>query len=175
MYGTTVGDYSKWVFEECPPAVYPLWAIPLETLTVGSPLHRIQPAAAVPTAITQMIGYDVEKSLKLLRENWTPGQMQLLNLFEEKTKKGMVAASHWPEYMFMNEDAWMKAYHVFLDNFMPNDEDWREVLFKMWVARVLNYTMRHVLRGNACALQANSDMVQKVQRERSLQVYGEWV
>lgn len=144
-----------------------------EHVETAPTVHRIDPSAAVLAAIQQKIGYDVEKSLKLLRENWTDRQVALLDLFGDEIKKGMLAAREWPEYMFMTEDAWVRAYKVFLDNFALLDEDWREVLFKVWVARVLNYTMRHVLRGYHPALQANTDMVMKLHMERSMEMFNE--
>lgn len=60
---------------------------------------------------------------------------------------------------------------MFLDKFELADEDWKEVLFKVWVARVLNYTMRHVLRGYHCALQANTDMMMKLHMKRSMELF----
>lgn len=142
-----------------------------EKVQTAPTVHRIDPPAAVPASITSKIGYNVEKSLKLLRENWTERQHELLTLFRSDIQDGLLAASEWPEYEFMNEDAWVSAYKVFLEHFDLNDEDWREVLFKIWVARVLNYTMRHVLRGYNVALQANTDMVMKLHMKRSMEVF----
>nr|AIC73644.1 mannosylglycerate synthase [Caloglossa leprieurii] len=142
-----------------------------EHVQSSATVHRIDPPAAVPESITSKIGYDVEKSLKLLRENWSDRQMELLTLFPSDIQDGLLAASEWPEYMFMDEDAWIRAYKVYLDNFVLDDEDWRELLFKTWVARVLNYTMRHVLRGYHVAQQANTDMVMKLHMKRSLAAF----
>lgn len=144
-----------------------------EHVEAAPTVHRIDPSAAVPASVQQKIGYDIEKSLKLLRENWTERQLQMLDVFGDELKKGMLSAREWPEYMFMTEDAWVGAYKVFLNNFVLDDEDWREVLFKVWVARVLNYTMRHVLRGYHCALQANTDMVMELHMERSMEVFNQ--
>lgn len=142
-----------------------------ETVITAPTVHRIDPPAAVPSSVTSKIGYNVEKSLKLLSENWSDRQLELLTLFRSDIQDGLLAASEWPEYEFMDEDAWISAYKVFLEMFDLNDEDWREVLFKMWVARVLNYTMRHVLRGYHVALQANTDMVMKLHMKRSMEVF----
>mmetsp|Transcript_18983 Transcript_18983/g.28075 ORF Transcript_18983/g.28075 Transcript_18983/m.28075 type:complete len:469 (-) Transcript_18983:188-1594(-) len=142
-----------------------------EHVETAPSVHRIDPPATVPTSITSKIGYDVETSLKLLRENWTDKQLDLLTLFRPDIRDGLLAASEWPVFNFMDEDAWVSAYNVFLENFDLDDEDWREVLFKTWVARVLNYTVRHVLRGYNCALQANTDMVMKLHMKRSMQLF----
>lgn len=142
-----------------------------EPVITAPSVHRIDPPAAVPASVTTKIGYNVEKSLKLLRENWSDRQLELLTLFRSDIQDGLLAASDWPEYDFMDEDAWISAYKVFLEMFDLDDEDWKEVLFKMWVARVLNYTMRHVLRGYHVALQANTDMVMKLHMKRSMEVF----
>lgn len=142
-----------------------------EHVETAPTVHRIDPPAAVPASVQQKIGYNVEKSLRLLRENWTEKQQELLTLFRSDIQDGLLAASEWPEYDFMDEDAWVSAYKVFLEHFDLEDEDWREVLFKMWVARVINYTMRHVLRGYHVALQANTEMVMKLHMKRSMEVF----
>ena len=43
----------------------------------------------------------------------------------------------------------------------------------MWVARVLNYSMRHVIRGYDIAMQENEKFVSDVYRERSRQLEQE--
>lgn len=130
-------------------------------------VHRIDPQTAVPETVTTTIGYDVEKSLKLLRENWNDRQLELLSLFDGDVQDGLLAAMEWPEFSFMDEEAWIKSYKILLKHFDLDDDDWREVLFKMWVARVLNYTMRHVLRGYHVAQQAHTAMVMKLHMQRS--------
>lgn len=142
-----------------------------EVIETTPSVHRIDPPAAVPASVTSKIGYNIEKSLKLLRENWSDRQLELLTLFRSDIQDGLLAASEWPEYEFMDEDAWICAYKVFLEMFDLNDEDWKEVLFKMWVARVLNYTMRHVVRGYHVALQQNTDMVMKLHMKRSMEMF----
>ncbi|PXF44895.1 Mannosylglycerate synthase [Gracilariopsis chorda] len=134
-------------------------------------VHRIDPATPVPSCITEKIGYDIEKSMRLLREKWTARQKGLLELFPEKAKCGLLRASEWPEFMFMDEQCWVSAYKVLLDHFNVFDEDWRELIFKMWVARVLNYTMRHVTRGYHCALQANTEMVTRLHMRRTMELF----
>lgn len=142
-----------------------------ESVETAPTVHRIDPPAAVPASVTTKIGYDVEKSLKLLRENWNDRQLELLTLFRSDIQDGLLGASEWPEFQFMDEEAWVCAYKVFLEHFDLEDEDWKEILFKMWVARVLNYTIRHVLRGYHVALQANTDMVMKLHMKRSREIF----
>ena len=53
----------------------------------------------------------------------------------------------------------MAAYPVFLNNFQMGDTDWEEILFKVWVGRVLNYTLRDVVRGYDAAIDTLREMV----------------
>ena len=135
--------------------------------------HHIVPAGTVPTSITQKIGYDIESSLKLLCENWSERQKDLITKFDDNIHNGLLSASDWPEWRFMDENAWISAYQVLLEEFDLEDEDWREILFKLWVTRVLNYTMRHVTRGYDCALEENANMVINLHMRRSIEVTKE--
>ncbi|CAN8066963.1 unnamed protein product [Agarophyton chilense] len=129
----------------------------------GSATHRVEPAQRVPHALAAKVGYDVEKSLGLLATGWSERQRQLLREhFEPVVRDGLLAAAQWPRFMFMDETRWIGAFKVMLQHFDLRDGDWCELLFKMWVARVLNYTVRHVLRGYHAALQANADMVARL-------------
>ena len=47
----------------------------------------------------------------------------------------------------MGEDEWFEVYGVLLEHFDPADEDWKELIFKLWMTRVLNYTVTEALRG----------------------------
>jgi len=152
---------------ECFAALQSLQTTPIR----ADSLHRIAPADPVPPAVTKKIGYDVEASLELLRERWTPRQEALLDEhFPENVREGLLAARAWPKYGFMDEDAWLAVYKVFLGKFDVTDADWKELLFKCWVARVLNYTMRHVMRGYEVAMQQLRGEVSRVQHNAAVKL-----
>jgi mannosylglycerate synthase len=122
--------------------------------------HCIEFPKAVPELLKQKVGYDIEKSLKLLKSHWTPRQQELLHQhFDSALVKGLMNACDWPCWGFADEEAWAGAYLKFLDNFEKGDTDWEELLFKVWVARVLNHTLRHVIRGYDVALGSLRDLV----------------
>ncbi|HDL84992.1 MAG TPA: hypothetical protein ENH11_01460 [Candidatus Acetothermia bacterium] len=52
----------------------------------------------------------------------------------------------------MDAENWYKTYEVLLEHFDAADEDWRALLFKLWIARVFNYTTKVALRGYDYAL-----------------------
>lgn len=57
--------------------------------------------------------------------------------------QGLLLASEWPCWSFCDEEAWVGAYGKFLEFFEKGDSDWEELLFKVWVSRVLNHTVRY--------------------------------
>jgi mannosylglycerate synthase len=122
--------------------------------------HCIEFPKPVPELLKQKVGYDIEKSLKLLKSHWTPRQQELLHQhFDSALVKGLMNACDWPCWGFADEEAWAGAYLKFLDHFEKGDTDWEELLFKVWVARVLNHTLRHVIRGYDVALGSLRDLV----------------
>ena len=50
-------------------------------------VHRVEFPKPVPESVKEKIGYDVEKTLKLLRDNWSPRQKELLHLFDPALAK----------------------------------------------------------------------------------------
>lgn len=128
--------------------------------------HCIESAKPVPELIKQKVGYDVEKTLKLMRSNWTPRQRELLQEhFDDALVTGLLSAVEWPCWKFADEEVWKSAYLTFLENFQKGDDDWEELLFKAWVARVLNHTFKNVMRGYDVALGALRDLVWESRHE----------
>lgn len=134
-------------------------------------VHRLEFAKPVPETVKSKVGYDVEKTLKLLRDNWTPRQKDLLQQhFDPSLAKGLLLASEWPCWAFCDEEAWVNAYGKFLEFFEKGDNDWEELLFKVWVARVLNHTIRNVMRGYDVALGTLRDLVKDTQHRAAMQL-----
>ncbi|KAJ7559507.1 hypothetical protein O6H91_04G088400 [Diphasiastrum complanatum] len=133
--------------------------------------YRIENPRPVPEAVKQKIGYNIEKTLKLLKSNWSPRQKELLQeYFDPALANGMLHAIDWPCWSFADEEAWISAYQKFLDHFEKGDFDWEELLFKIWVARVLNHTMKNVIRGYDAALGALRDLIWETQHNAAIQL-----
>lgn len=79
-------------------------------------------------------------------------------------------ASDWPAWSFCDEEAWVQAYLRFLEHFEKGDADWEELLFRVWVARVLNHTIRNVMRGYDVALATLRELVMETQHRSAAQV-----
>ncbi|MGY4706148.1 mannosylglycerate synthase domain-containing protein [Candidatus Bipolaricaulota sp. J31] len=114
--------------------------------------HRIEYPGPVRQEMKERIGYDFERTLWLLRENWTDRQVELLELFPKEVREGLLTSRQYPRFSFMDEDTWAEVYRVLLAHFDARDADWAELLFKLWIARVLQYTVTVALRGYDYAL-----------------------
>ncbi len=110
-------------------------------------MHHIEYPGPVRQEMKERIGYDFERTLWLLRENWTDRQVELLALFPREVREGLLTSRQYPRFSFMDEDAWAEVYRVLLAHFDARDADWAELLFKLWIARVLQYTTAVALRG----------------------------
>ncbi|MEA3356728.1 MAG: hypothetical protein U9Q23_05280 [Candidatus Bipolaricaulota bacterium] len=126
--------------------------------------HRIERSGPVPDRIKGKVAYDLEGSLHLLMKGWTDRQLELLNHFPQNIREGMVKCPKRPCFGFMDAEGWYESYHILLTYFRPEDEDWRELFFKLWIARVLNYTTKVALRGYDYALFYLYQMVEKFVR-----------
>lgn len=109
--------------------------------------HYVEYPGLVRQEMKEKVGYDFERTLWLLRENWTDRQIELLKLFPKEIGEGLMASREYPRFAFMDADAWAETYRVLLEHFEPGDSDWGELLFRLWVTKVLQYTTSVALRG----------------------------
>jgi mannosylglycerate synthase len=132
-------------------------------------VHRAEPPLEVPEAITTKVGYDVEATLRLLGHGWSDRQAALLGHFPPPVRDGMLAVAGGPVFGFMTDDLWYDTHRTALDHFDMTDPDWNEVLFRLWVVRVLAYTMSIALRGYGYAMQSLRDMMNGYLRRSALE------
>jgi len=59
----------------------------------------------------------------------------------------------------MDPDAWCEVYGILLRKFDQNNKGWRDLLFRLWVARVLNHTLYFVSKGYDYAMKNLNDMI----------------
>jgi len=118
-----------------------------EHAPTGGIVHRVEPQFQVPLSIIENVGFDIQGTMALLLEGWTNRQEELLNLFERPIRDGMLANRSHPNFEFMGEEAWAEAYCTLLRMYEQGDADWEDLLFKLWTARVLNYSVNVALRG----------------------------
>jgi mannosylglycerate synthase len=131
--------------------------------------HRVEPPAGVPEEIASKIGFDFESTLALLTERWTEGQQELLELFPTPIRDGMLANMRRPRFGFMGEDEWFETIQLLLARFDASNHDWRELLFKLWTTRVLNYTTTQALRGYGPAQRYRRSTLDRYARRAAFQ------
>ncbi len=153
----------KLMLVECFAAIQRLRHVPVPESTV----HRIEYPDVVPQEIMKKLGFDIEESMALLGVGWTERQVDLLELFPTAVLDGLAACRDYPRVGFMGEAAWTDSYRVLLERFVAGDPDWEELLFKLWSARVLNYTLHAVTRGYEYALQYLHAMIYRTLTEAS--------
>ena len=136
------------------------------TVPLATP-HFVEQKTEVSAAIRTKVGYDVEGTIQLLAGGWNTGQEDRLSLFPERVRDGIQATRAYPRFAFMDDQAWFETYLVLLDHFVKDDPDWEALLFRLWITRVLQYTLSEALRGYDHAL-AHLDGMVRLYRERAL-------
>ncbi len=141
----------------------------------GEPLaehatHHIAYQGPVKEEVKRRIGYVFDDTQALLADGWTDRQLELLQAFPRAVREGMEACRTWPRFGFMDEDAWYDVYWILLRAFERDDEDWQALLFKLWVARVLAYTVSVALQGYDAAMDYLHGMVDRYLRRAALEV-----
>jgi mannosylglycerate synthase len=114
--------------------------------------HDIGAGAEVNETVRRKVAYSVPDTVPLLREAWTDRQLDMLDLFPPPVSRGMVASREYPRLGFMDSGNWRDTYLVLLDHADIGDRDWRELLFRLWVTRVLTYTVTEAVKGYDAAM-----------------------
>ncbi len=122
------------------------WQCP-ERAPRGGIVHRVEPQEQVPVSIIENVGFDVQGTLGLLVEGWTNRQEELLNHFDRSIRDGLLVNRTHPNFQFMGEEEWAETYLTLLRCYEEGDPDWEDLLFKLWTARVINYSVNVALRG----------------------------
>ena len=128
-------------------------------------VHRAEYPDVVPSSITERLGFDLEGTLGLLGEGWTERQKELLDHFSDEIKDGLLANLNSVRFGFMDEDQWYDAYKVLLEHFEKGDSDWEELIFKLWMVRVLSFSTRIALCGYNFSQRYLQDMISKYRRK----------
>jgi mannosylglycerate synthase len=116
-------------------------------------IHRIEYPHAVAPSITEKLAYDIEATQQLLAEDWTPRQEQLLEAhFLPSVVAGAKKWKRWPDTSFLDEETWLSTLSTLMDRFVLSDEDWASIAFRLWLGRVLQYTLTIAVRGHAHSL-----------------------
>ncbi len=114
--------------------------------------HRVDDPSRVGETMRTKVAYSVEDTVGLLSEGWTDVQVEMLGHFPSAVRDGMLAGREDPAVDFLGHELWGEVYDVALARFDSADDDWRSLLFRVWVARVLSYTAREAVKGYDSAI-----------------------
>jgi mannosylglycerate synthase len=115
--------------------------------------HRATAAAPPPKAILERLCYSVDASVDVLRAaHWTPRQESLCRALPlpAAVRDGLLSARYWPRFdeSWCGEAAWLATYDAFLDASTDlDDADVAEILFRLFVARVVHHLLNYSVRG----------------------------
>ena len=119
-----------------------------------------EPRDSVSSQIAQQIGFDIEATQRLLSSGWTHGQESLLTAhFPGDVAERAVLWQHWPDTSWMDETTWLATIATLIDHVVPGDDDWSSLAFRLWMGRVLHYTLRIAVRGHEFADRYLHEMV----------------
>jgi len=125
----------------------------------GTTLHHVEYQGPVSEAVKAKVGYDIDGTLALLADGWTEREAELLDHFPLAVREGLNPSRRVPRVTCMDDDAWYDTYHVLLREYHSEDPAWRDLLFRLWAARVLAYTFTVAVRGYDLAMYRLHQMV----------------
>lgn len=134
----------------------------------GGIIHRVEPQFQVPIPIIENVGFDIQGTLGLLLEGWTNRQEELLNHFARPIRDGVLENRERPTFQFMGADEWPDTFLTLLEHFEQGDADWEDLLFKLWTARVLNFSVNVALRGYGFSRRYRHSTVARYLKEAQL-------
>lgn len=115
--------------------------------------HHLAPEAPAPPAIAHRVAYDVESTLPLLTGSWTDGEREAAREFPAHLAGPFLANSAGRlTFAFLDAGNWYDALVALAERYRP-EPGWRDLLFRLWVARVLAYTTSDALGGHGRAME----------------------
>lgn len=154
LYGRLSDLYTMLV--ECFVVIKESSAIPINT---ESTLYKKDTVEKIPASVQEKTAFDVKETIPLLTVDWTEEEMELLNFFPSKIKKGMRSCRNNLDLHFMDPQAWYEVYEILLEKFDQNKKAWRDLLFRLWIARVLNHTFYYASKGYEYAMKSLEAMI----------------
>jgi len=161
LYGRLSDLYTMLV--ECFAVIEESSAMPMNT---QSALYKKDTVEKIPSSIQEKTAFDVKETIPLLTVNWTEEEIELLNFFPSKIKEGMRSCRNNLDLHFMDPQAWYEVYEVLLEKFDQNKKAWRDLLFRLWIARVLNHTFYYASKGYEYAMKSLEAMISNFVQRR---------
>lgn len=164
LYGKLTDLYTMLI--ECFTIIQEDQSIKIDTTGI---LYHKDNIESVSHKVQRKKAFDVRGTVFLLKkENWSPEEKELLDLFPVRIRKGMLALqkSNHVDVRFMNPENWYEVYGVLLRHFNQKSCAWKNLLFRLWVARVLNHTFYFVSKSYQQAMESLYQMITSFKQKR---------
>ncbi len=117
------------------------------------------PLGKIPKIYKEKTAFDIKGTISEFRKGWNKEEKELLDLFPKRVKEGVLKCQKKIDFEFMDPENWYYAFEVFLKYFNENEEKWKNFLFHLWVARVLNHTLKFASEGYNQAMRSLTGMI----------------
>ena len=112
------------------------------------------PPGEVPADLKETVAYDVAATRRSIATPPGPREEELMRTLGIDTARPLA----------LNADRWMEVFPALLERFVLDDEDWRRVAFRLWVARVVDYTTTQVPLGYDHAMEYLEETIVRFER-----------
>ena len=119
------------------------------------------PEAPVPDDLKSVVGYDIELTKPLLVAGWTEEEASLARQLPNAVVGEVVVNRKRPNYEFMDEEVWGTTLRWLIRHFRLGDQVMESLAFRMWLMRVLSYTVREVPKGYDDAISYLEDTIRQ--------------
>ena len=143
LYGSLAD--LRTMLTECFEAIVDLRGTPVPDASGRT--HRVEPAGPPAASVTTKVAFDVESTLPLLGDGWTPEERRLAASLPPDLAAGFEAMTAFPTWSFLDDEAWMAFLAHRLDHHRPGDPVDASLLFRGWAARVLRHATGPALGG----------------------------
>ncbi len=109
--------------------------------------HGSDPAAEAPEDLKRIVAYDVVGSRRLLGMIWPEDEVRLVAHLPDEVAGRLLSAG--PDRVFEQMDAglWYEVHGFLMGRFVLGDPSWESLAFRLWLMRVLAYTIQHASQG----------------------------
>jgi mannosylglycerate synthase len=142
LYGSL--DELREMLVECLDAAHSLRGMPGPG---PSDRRGSDPSADVPEDLKTVVAYDIDGSRALLGGEWPDDEAGLLSSLSADTANRLLSEGPDRGFDQMDADLWYQVHGFLLEGFVLGDKVWESLAFRLWLMRVLAYTVNQASLG----------------------------
>jgi mannosylglycerate synthase len=105
------------------------------------------PPADAPDDLKNVVAYDIDGSRALLGGVWPDDEADLLSALPADMANRLLSEGPDRGFEQMDADLWYQVHGFLLDGFVLGDKMWESLAFRLWLMRVLAYTVEQASLG----------------------------